>query len=187
MIEVKAKGSVISYMPGLFQKIRQNAGIMEAQIIQSMDPVNNREQIFKSNQKTASGASSNSGGASSSFFFLTQDMKYIVKTMPEKEKYLLMSILKDLEEHKKQAPSLISEIVGIFKVNLNGFEPVNLVVMKNLAEKLRGKAMRFDIKGSKYKRRELYKENISYSITMKDQDLSRILLRRPYLINLDRA
>ena len=52
-------------------KLRHLNFISDLEIIKSLKPNNNREQIFKSNKKTASGITSNEGGASGSFFFLT--------------------------------------------------------------------------------------------------------------------
>ena len=71
MIPVKAKGIITSFAPTLFKKMRKLNGIREPDLINSLLPENNREQIFKSNKKTASGITTNEGGASGSFFFAT--------------------------------------------------------------------------------------------------------------------
>ena len=46
-------------------------------VIESIDPKNNRFQIFKTNK----GQKHTEGGKSGSFFFFTEDRKYIVKTL----------------------------------------------------------------------------------------------------------
>ena len=51
----------------------QLAGISIGDLIYSLAPVNNREQIFKSNKVTSEGLSSNNGGSSGNFFFFSQD------------------------------------------------------------------------------------------------------------------
>ena len=73
--------------------MRELNGISGPDLINSLLPENNREQIFKSNKKTASGITTNEGGASGSFFFATQDSKFIVKTIPSTEKRNLLALL----------------------------------------------------------------------------------------------
>ena len=53
--------------------MNERNGINRLNLINSLLPENNREQIFKSNKKSASGITTNEGGASGSFFFATQD------------------------------------------------------------------------------------------------------------------
>lgn len=48
-IEIKVKASIKSYLPSLFRVLRMQYGIYENELIQSIDPKNNLEQIFKSN------------------------------------------------------------------------------------------------------------------------------------------
>jgi hypothetical protein len=99
IVSVKSEGKIISFAPTLFMQLRKQIGISEPDLINSLLPVNNREQIFKSNKKTASGITSNEGGNSGSFFFSTEDNKYIVKTISKKEKQSLLFLLRDLCVH----------------------------------------------------------------------------------------
>jgi hypothetical protein len=64
---------MISFAPTIFMRIRNIHGIQEFDLIKSLDPINNREQIFKSNLKTGNAETSNSGGKSGSFFFFSED------------------------------------------------------------------------------------------------------------------
>ena len=73
VIDIKAKATIKSFAPTIFMKLRSIHGITETDIITSLDPINNREQIFKSNLQTSSGVSSNVGGKSGSFFFFSED------------------------------------------------------------------------------------------------------------------
>jgi hypothetical protein len=84
--EVKVRGTIKSFAPSIFSKIRTMYGIEMFHLINSLDPVNNREQIFKSNQQTGNAQNSNNGGKSGSFFFFSQDRNYIVKTITSSEK-----------------------------------------------------------------------------------------------------
>ena len=86
-VEVQIK--VQSYAPKVFKYIRQADGIKDIDIIKSLDPKNNRYQIFKTNQ----GQKHNEGGKSGSFFFFTQDRQFIVKTINSEEKRKLIQML----------------------------------------------------------------------------------------------
>ena len=79
---MKIKIDITAYAPQVFKFIRHLDGIDEVDIINSVDPMNNKFQIFKSNK----GQKNQQGGKSGSFFFFTQDKKYIIKTMSEAEK-----------------------------------------------------------------------------------------------------
>ena len=46
-------------------------GINEDDLISSLDPEHNSDQIFKSNKATSNGLTSNTGGKSGSFFFFS--------------------------------------------------------------------------------------------------------------------
>lgn len=86
---VKMKARIISYAPSLMKAIREIDGISEDDLIKSIDPKNNREQIFKMNQQSET----NDGGRSGSFFFFSQDKRFIVKTMTQNEKKILLGML----------------------------------------------------------------------------------------------
>ena len=64
-VEVNIK--VKSYAQQIFKYIRWVDGITDSDIIKSLDPKNNRYQIFKTNQ----GQKHQEGGKSGSFFFFT--------------------------------------------------------------------------------------------------------------------
>lgn len=66
--EVKMSAKIRSYAPALLQQIRSLDGIKESDLLESLHPKNNREQIFKTNKNNSS---TNDGGRSGSFFFFT--------------------------------------------------------------------------------------------------------------------
>ena len=72
----------MSYAPKLFRYIRAMDRISEYDIMNSIKLEQNKMQIFKTNENQSHG----SGGKSGSFFFFTEDKKYIIKSMTEKEK-----------------------------------------------------------------------------------------------------
>lgn len=71
MIEIKTHCEIKAYAPSIFLRIRNLYGIKNEDIIKSLDPINNRENIFKSNLASGRAANSNEGGRSGSFFFFT--------------------------------------------------------------------------------------------------------------------
>ena len=75
--EVDVDINIVSYAPKVFRFIRAIDGIKEQDIIDSVTPHKNRLQIFKVNTKEKH----QSGGKSGSFFFLTENKKFIIKTM----------------------------------------------------------------------------------------------------------
>lgn len=84
-------------------------------MIRSIDPIYNREQIFKSNEQTGQGVTSNSGGKSGSFFFFTEDEQLLVKTISNQEKKVLLAMLPDMHEHFINSKlSRLAVILGIF-------------------------------------------------------------------------
>lgn len=131
VIELKIKGRITSFEPMTFMKIRQICGIKEDEIIQSLDPINNREQIFKSNLLTSRGKTTNTGGKSGSFFFYSQDKKFIIKTIKPSERKQLIKMLLKLCDHMQSHKSYLALIVGIFEIKLQSFKTVEVMVMKN--------------------------------------------------------
>ena len=117
---MKSQGKIVLHAPSLFKQLRVKYKIGDSELLNSLLPENNREQIFKSNKKTASGITSNEGGNSGSFFFLTQDNKFIVKTISTTEKQTLLDLLEDLYLFygAQTGNSYISQILGLYSVKL---------------------------------------------------------------------
>lgn len=80
------------------------------QIQRSLNPLSNRDQIFKTGE---------AAGASGSFFFFSHDRRFIVKTVSEEELNLLGKILPQIHTHfKSNKSSLISRIYGVYTVEM---------------------------------------------------------------------
>ena len=151
-------------------------------MLESLHPKNNREQIFKTNKNS----NSNDGGRSGSFFFFTQDKRFLVKTMTACERNILLKMLPNLIEHvKKQKksgnPSMIAKIYGIYSIQLQGLKQISLFIMKNSTLKASPKnemSLKFDLKGSKVKRRVLPLDIHQYSQRNYDLMASQVLKDR---------
>ena len=83
----------------------------------------NRQQVFKTGEGS---------GKSGSFFFLTHDKRFMIKTINESEKEIMLKILDGyLDHHLKYPDSLISKIFGVFTIKREGMAPVILCLMEN--------------------------------------------------------
>lgn len=143
---------MISYAPQVFKYIRHMDGISDQDIIQSIEPKNNRYQIFKTNKQ----AKHNSGGASGSFFFFTQDKRFIIKTLFKHEKIKLLELLPKMVRfiNQNKDESIISRIYGIYEVKIPGVDSVHLILQRNCLQiDPQNKMFQvFDLKGSKFTR-----------------------------------
>lgn len=50
VIDVKINGSITSFLPNTFKRVRSHFGVTDSTIKMSVDPILNREQIWKSNK-----------------------------------------------------------------------------------------------------------------------------------------
>lgn len=96
-----------SYAPQLFRTLRSCFGIEEADFTQALlgsaDPTKHHF----------------SEGASGSFFYLTENGLYMVKTLKEKEKDLLVKILPDYVRHMQRFPhSLLCRFFGLYSIKM---------------------------------------------------------------------
>lgn len=109
----------------------------------------------------SSDESTNEGGRSNSFFFLTEDKKYMVKTISTKEMNVLLEILPGYFEHLRTRDdnfqSLLSLLQGVYTFDIKRWAKIHLIVMSNavvLKDPLRNHVShKFDIKGSRYQRK----------------------------------
>ena len=96
-------------------------------LMQSLDVNKNRKMIFKAGE---------SAGKSGSFFFFSYDNKFIIKTLKGNEKQLLINILDGYIEHikKNDNKSLMARIFGIFEIQTEYFDKMDVIVMENTVQ-----------------------------------------------------
>jgi len=68
--------SITAYAASIFQRLRLLDGINYRQILKSLNPNKNRNQIFSSGE---------GAGASGAFLFFSHDRRFLVKTISEGE------------------------------------------------------------------------------------------------------
>uniref|UniRef100_A0A0E0KI02 Phosphatidylinositol 4-phosphate 5-kinase n=1 Tax=Oryza punctata TaxID=4537 RepID=A0A0E0KI02_ORYPU len=115
-----------------------------------------------------------SPGKSGSFFYLTQDDRFMIKTVKKSEVKLLIRMLPSYYQHVSQyCDSLITRFYGVHCVKpLNG-QKVRFIVMGNLFCSEYRIHRRFDLKGSSYGRTaDKFEDEIDETTTLKDLDLN---------------
>ncbi|KAM4550501.1 phosphatidylinositol-4-phosphate 5-kinase, type I, alpha, a isoform 1-T2 [Fundulus diaphanus] len=109
-------------------------------------------------------------GASGSLFFVSKDDEYIIKTVQHKEAEFLQKLLPgyfmNLNQNKR---TLLPKFYGLYCVQAAG-KNIRIVVMNNLLPSAVRMHLKFDLKGSTYKRRASPKEREKTVPTFKDLD-----------------
>ncbi|WIA13706.1 hypothetical protein OEZ85_007259 [Tetradesmus obliquus] len=124
------------YCPRVFRRLRKAAGIDEADYMLSLAGAQALRQL-------------NSPGKSGSMFLLSEDERFLVKTMRKSEMSVLLGMLEAYSEHMERHPnSLITRFFGLHKVTPAHGRSVRFVVMANIFVTDLQIHRRYDIKGS---------------------------------------
>ena len=92
-------------------------------------------------------------GASGSIFYLTNDDEFILKTVQHKEAEFLQKLLPGYYMNLNQNPhTLLPKFFGMFTYQCNQ-KNIRLTVMNNLLPSKVKMHIKFDLKGSTYKRK----------------------------------
>ncbi|KAE8783162.1 Phosphatidylinositol-4-phosphate 5-kinase 2 [Hordeum vulgare] len=115
-----------------------------------------------------------SPGKSGSFFYLTQDERFMIKTVKKSEVKLLIRMLSSYHKHvKRHKNSLITRFYGVHSVKPYGGHKVRFIVMGNLFCSDHRIHRRYDLKGSSYGRKSnRSEEETGDATTLKDLDLN---------------
>ncbi|XP_014842447.1 PREDICTED: phosphatidylinositol 4-phosphate 5-kinase type-1 gamma-like isoform X1 [Poecilia mexicana] len=109
-------------------------------------------------------------GASGSVFYLTKDDEFIIKTVMHKEAEFLQKLLPGYYMNLNQNPrTLLPKFFGLYCVQSGG-KNIRVVVMNNVLPRVVRMHLKFDLKGSTYKRRASKKEREKAKPTFKDLD-----------------
>merc|ERR1719507_2201397 len=114
-------------------------------------------------------------GASGSIFYLTRDDEFILKTVSLKEAEFLQKLLPGYYMNLQQNPrTLLPKFFGMYTYQANQ-KNIRLVVMNNLLPSGFKLHLKFDLKGSTYKRKASKREKEKKSPTFKDLDFLELL------------
>ncbi|XP_055550164.1 phosphatidylinositol 4-phosphate 5-kinase type-1 beta isoform X11 [Wyeomyia smithii] len=109
-------------------------------------------------------------GASGSIFYLTDDDEFIIKTVMHKEGEFLQKLLPGYYMNLNQNPrTLLPKFFGLYCYQCNS-KNVRLVAMNNLLPSYVKMHLKYDLKGSTYKRKANKAERAKSSPTYKDLD-----------------
>ncbi|XP_062548103.1 phosphatidylinositol 4-phosphate 5-kinase type-1 gamma isoform X7 [Armigeres subalbatus] len=109
-------------------------------------------------------------GASGSIFYLTDDDEFIIKTVQHKEGEFLQKLLPGYYMNLNQNPrTLLPKFFGLYCYQCNS-KNVRLVAMNNLLPSYVKMHLKYDLKGSTYKRKANKAERLKPSPTYKDLD-----------------
>uniref|UniRef100_A0A2I2ZMR3 PIPK domain-containing protein n=1 Tax=Gorilla gorilla gorilla TaxID=9595 RepID=A0A2I2ZMR3_GORGO len=111
-----------------------------------------------------------SSGASGSLFYVSSDDELIIKTLQHKEAEFLQKLLPGYYLNLSQNPrTLLPKFFGLYCVQTGG-KNIRIVVMNNLLPRSVKMHIKYDLKGSTYKRRASQKEREKPLPTFKDLD-----------------
>ncbi|KAM9434401.1 phosphatidylinositol-4-phosphate 5-kinase, type I, alpha, a [Clarias gariepinus] len=109
-------------------------------------------------------------GASGSLFYVSSDDEFIIKTVQHKEAEFLQKLLPgyfmNLNQNKR---TLLPKFYGLYCIQAGG-KNIRIVVMNNLLPRAVPMHLKYDLKGSTYKRRASPKERMKSVPTYKDLD-----------------
>ncbi|CAJ0939077.1 unnamed protein product [Ranitomeya imitator] len=109
-------------------------------------------------------------GASGSIFYVSGDDEFIIKTVQHKEAEFLQKLLPGYYMNLNQNPrTLLPKFYGLYCVQAGG-KNIRIVVMNNLLPRSVKMHLKYDLKGSTYKRRASPKERDKSFPTYKDLD-----------------
>lgn len=121
-----------------------------------------------------------SPGKSGSIFYLSQDERFVIKTLRKHELKSLLKMLPKYYEHVgAHDNTLITKFFGLHRITVKGRRKIRFVVMGNMFCTELRIHRRYDLKGSS-QGRSTSKNSINENTTLKDLDLS-------YVFHLDRS
>ncbi|XP_065368325.1 uncharacterized protein PIP5K59B [Calliphora vicina] len=110
-------------------------------------------------------------GASGSIFYLTHDDEFIIKTVQHKEGEFLQKLLPGYYMNLNQNPrTLLPKFFGLYCLQTSNAKNIRLVVMNNLLPSYVKLHLKYDLKGSTFKRKANKAERSKKSPTFKDLD-----------------
>ncbi len=158
------------YAPMVFKEIRQMMGVSNNDYLQSIGPQSILKDILKAELNPVQELVSS--GKSGSFFYYSSDGRYILKTVHRHEFLFLKKILKSYHDHIMKHPSTrIVKFYGMHKMRVkfkSTYQKIYFVIFNNLFQTYKEIQVRYDLKGSLYKRTT--PPNADSSIARKDLD-----------------
>ena len=157
---------IVNYAPRSFAYLRQLENIDIDEMIESFLPKNNTQGLKKSQ------------GKSGSFFISTDDNKYMVKSLKSDEIDLIRNgFLSKYIMHieKTENESLLCRLYGMYNIMMAQGQEFLIIVMRNVIGDFKDNTVvKFDLKGSTYKRKANFDMDNTNNNVMKDINFDEI-------------
>eukprot|EP00347_Sterkiella_histriomuscorum_P022007 403332010 len=135
---------ILEFAPEIFKAIRAKCGVSEDLLFNSFAPIYNIQAIHNFFTGT---------GKSQSFFFFSDNKMFVLKTLKESEKRLLLDqgILENYFHHMMGSQeSLLSKFYGVFQIRVKYMQEITCFIMDNLlGQDFINIERIYDLKGSK--------------------------------------
>jgi 1-phosphatidylinositol-4-phosphate 5-kinase len=144
----------VDFAPLIFHYLRKMSGVFPENYLESLGS-HCLSKAITGSVESFEGLSSS--GKSGSFFFTSHDKKYMVKTIKTAEFNLIMNILPEYFAYvTKYKENLLNKILGLHRIvmknKLGIREEWTIIVMENIFCTNKHLKLKFDLKGSTYKR-----------------------------------
>ena len=162
----KIDAEIKDYCPRIFRILHKADNNIDEIIANSLTPFHNIDGLKEMKK---------SQGKSGSFFFFTNNNKFLIKTITNKElDTLLNGFMENYYIHIINNPdSLLARLYGIYTITIRGISQVNIVLMQNinsLGNNHKSLYRVFDLKGSLVERKTKNIQNTDKSRALKDLD-----------------
>eukprot|EP00756_Hemistasia_phaeocysticola_P057214 Hpha_TRINITY_DN33842_c0_g1::TRINITY_DN33842_c0_g1_i1::g.27465::m.27465/K00889/PIP5K; 1-phosphatidylinositol-4-phosphate 5-kinase len=162
------------YAPQVFRALRECAGISTVEYVNSLGMDNLVFNLLLGSITSLRQMSSS--GQSGSFFFVSNDGKYILKSLPREELDALRKILPSYALHLARHPdTLLTRFYGLYSLRMpDRGGVVTFVAMTNVFNLPHGRSIKqlYDLKGSVLKR-SVGQQQRRDNVSLKDLDLTR--------------
>ena len=112
-------------------------------------------------------------GKSGAVFYLTEDGRFVIKTVSKKESKFLRQILPTYYKYVMECEdTMIPRFFGLIRIKTRTGRNIRMVVMNNLLPLTRKVHEKYDLKGSTLGRWATDEEKRSPHVTLKDRDLN---------------
>ena len=149
------------HCPKIFSRLRGYEHLRKEDLLQSLNPLNNRLALLSMHQEL---------GGSGSLFIFTEDQQLAIKIItPAERKFLLQKFLFLYYEHIEiHHFSLLNRLLGVFTIKIPGLAPLDIVLYPSLVNSAVDKF--YDLKGSTYNRLCNKREDRVFKGPFKDSD-----------------
>mmetsp|Transcript_11836 Transcript_11836/g.19937 ORF Transcript_11836/g.19937 Transcript_11836/m.19937 type:complete len:605 (+) Transcript_11836:49-1863(+) len=159
--------TIKDHAPLAFRHLREHFGVDERDYIVSLSGEHSLREL-------------GTPGKSGAVFYLSEDYKFLFKTVSKKESKFLRRMLPNYYAHALRSTStLLPRFFGLFRITTAAKRNIRMVVMNNLLPEETSIHEKFDLKGSTLGRYATESERKDPNVTLKDLDFQHMLRLPP--------